>query len=242
MKDLEQLEFVFLTGKRPLSDVPRNSRGNIKQKALQVEGVFRRRDPHPEYEGLMLLETHPRWGQRWGTAEALKKDGVTTAAYNRKYREANKEKIAEHGRKYREENKEQIAEYNRKRYEANKEKIAEQHRKYYAANPEKLREKNRKYREENPEKIAAVRAKRRRKLKTNIKLHKGAQKALHGVYKLRKTLDLCARGAGASSVFHVHHTWPLINEEFCGLHAPWNVEIVTAAENLRLSNRRPTTT
>ena len=242
MKDLEQLEFVFLTGKRPLSDVPRNSCGRIKQQEIQVEGVFRRGDPHPEYDGLRMFETKTRSGQRWVTTEGLERHGVTTAAYNRKYREANKDQIAEQRRKYREENKEQIAEQNRKYYEANKDQIAEQKRKYYVANPEKLREKNRKWREANPEKIAAVRAKRRRRLKTNIKLHKDAQKALQGVYKLRETLDLCARGAGASSVFHVHHTWPLINEEFCGLHAPWNVEIVTAAENLRLSNRRPTTT
>ena len=208
MKDLEQLEFVFLTGKRPFSDVPRDNRGRIKQQEIRVEGVFRRGDPHPEYDGLRLLETNPRWGQRWVTKEALKRYDVKKVEKDRKYYAANREKA-------------------RKYYKANKDQISEYYRKWYA---------------ENKEKIAAKNAKRRRKLKTNIKLHKDAQKALHGVYKLRKTLDLCARGAGASSVFHVHHTWPLINEEFCGLHAPWNVEIVTVAENLRLSNRRPATT
>jgi hypothetical protein len=238
MKDLEQLEFVFLTGKRPLSDVPRDSCGRIKQQEIQVEGVFKRGEPHPEYEGLRLLETSTRRGQRWVTAEALKKDGVTTAAYNRKYREANKDQLVEKDRKYYEANKEEITEKARKWYAANREKK----RKYYEANKDQIAERSRKWREANKEKIAAKDAKRRRRLKTNIQLHKDAQKALHGVYKLRKTLDLCARGAGASSVFHVHHTWPLINEEFCGLHAPWNVEIVTVAENLRLSNRRPTTT
>ncbi|MEK4970667.1 hypothetical protein MKX29_23985 [Cytobacillus sp. FSL R7-0696] len=89
---------------------------------------------------------------------------------SRKYREENREKIAERNRKYREENREKIAESQRKYYEENREKIAERHSKYYEENREniakyyeenrdKIAERMRKYYEENRDKIAEVKRK-----------------------------------------------------------------------------------
>ncbi len=78
-----------------------------------------------------------------------------------KYREANKDKIAEKKRKYREANKDKIAEKSRKYYEANKDKIAESQRKYNEANKDKLAERGRKYREANKEKVAEYQRKYR---------------------------------------------------------------------------------
>ena len=67
--------------------------------------------------------------------------------YQRKYREANKEKVAGYERKYREANKEKIAERDRKYREANREKKLEYNRKYYEANKENIVEQKHKYRE-----------------------------------------------------------------------------------------------
>ena len=72
----------------------------------------------------------------------------------RRYREANKEKIAEGQRRYREANKEKIAEGQRRYREANKEKIAEGQRRYYEANKDKISEDRRRYYEANKEKTA----------------------------------------------------------------------------------------
>ena len=57
------------------------------------------------------------------------------AAYNRKYRQNNKEKIAAKDREYYQENKEKINDQVRKYHQENKEKIAAQKRKRYANDP-----------------------------------------------------------------------------------------------------------
>jgi len=64
---------------------------------------------------------------------------------DRKYDEANREKIRERKRKYDEANPEKTRERHRKYREANREKIRERRRKYYEANREKIRERQRKY-------------------------------------------------------------------------------------------------
>ena len=63
------------------------------------------------------------------------------AAYNRKYRERNKEKIAAH----RERNKEEAAVYMKEYRERNKEKIAAQMKEYCEKNKEEISEKKREY-------------------------------------------------------------------------------------------------
>jgi hypothetical protein len=76
------------------------------------------------------------------------------AEWHKAYREANKEKIAEKKKAWCEANKEKVAEKLKAYYEENKEKIAERIKDYYEANKEKINERNKTYREENKEKIA----------------------------------------------------------------------------------------
>jgi len=61
-----------------------------------------------------------------------------TAIYDKKYREANKEKIKERIKKWREENKEKIAEQRRGYYQRNKNNILELCKQYREKNKEKI--------------------------------------------------------------------------------------------------------
>lgn len=53
-------------------------------------------------------------------------------------------------------------------------------------------------------------------------------KAVKDEWRLRKL---------AGEDVHIDHVIPICSDIVCGLHVPWNLEVITVTENLRKSNR-----
>ena len=103
-----------------------------------------------------LSEYHKHKTGRFGVAPACNK---CKAATDKKYREANKDKIAAWHKKYGEEKKEKIAANGKKYREDHPERKAATGKKYREANKEKIAEYHKKYCQENKEKVAAQKKK-----------------------------------------------------------------------------------
>ena len=52
------------------------------------------------------------------------------------------------------------------------------------------------------------------------------------IYKKCKELN-----ESTGILHHVDHILPLVNPNVCGLHVPWNLQIITATENMKKGNR-----
>ncbi|NBW18858.1 MAG: HNH endonuclease [Caulobacteraceae bacterium] len=141
-------------------------------------------------------------------------------------------------------------------YAKNAESIKEKRRKKYAENPEKelatSRVRSAEWRAANPDKVKAQQPLKSAYKKANR--HKGAallakrraakkqrtpswltEDHLWMIEEAYEIAEVRSRVTGIS--WHVDHICPLQGKTVSGLHVPWNLQVITAAENIAKGNR-----
>jgi hypothetical protein len=198
--------------------VPMKLRGGLEvlnQQALQYKGDFKQGDKHPIYPSVLFRANRSKTMQQWCLQQHIDKAKRRSKGY---YKE-NKAAYYERNKKWGEENKDRLRELQRNWAKTDKGRVH----------------------------VAAKAAKRRGDLKNNMKLTADTLAALKDVYHTRDALTLAARSAGSLEDYHVDHIMPLLpslinfngtqQRPYTGLHAPWNLQILEAKENISKSNR-----
>lgn len=135
----------------------------------------------------------------------------------------------DHKRAFGDQNRDYLAEY-RKNIEHKRAKARE----YYYSNVEKSRLNLRLNQQRNKPLFAALAAKRRaaKLLRTPTWLSAADTHAIKDLYRLA-----AQRTAETGVPWHVDHIVPLQGQSVSGLHVPWNLQLLPAADNIAKHNR-----
>jgi 5-methylcytosine-specific restriction endonuclease McrA len=137
----------------------------------------------------------------------------------------------------------------KKYYQANLVKSRAIRKEYQKENPDKSNLSSKKWKEENPQKVIEM-----NKKWTSLNLDKvNAKGSKYRASKLNATPSWLTEDhikqieqfySSAKALehdngikYHVDHIIPLQGKEVCGLHVPWNLQILSAEENKSKSNR-----
>lgn len=118
--------------------------------------------------------------------------------------------------------------------DANKEKVALYNKEYYVTNKEQIAARNKEWRNSNNERVLNLHYKRRRNIRQATLHISGLSQQIGLIYAeaRRKTAE-------TGVAYSAHHIWPINGERSCGLHVPWNLEVMTKEENDHIGNKEP---
>jgi len=147
----------------------------------------------------------------------------------------NKDLALDKARIYASKNPEKVKLYQSKYRKSDKGRASQKRysQKAYSEDPFKFREKSKNYRQRNPSKRSYWQQTREaRKLKACPEwLTEQQRDDIQRMYDLR---DKFRKIFGVD--YHVDHIVPLQGKNVCGLHVPWNLQILEASMNLKKSN------
>jgi len=107
---------------------------------------------------------------------------------------------------------------------------------WYSKNKTRSAELGRSWRRQHPARALAIAQKRREimVMATPSWLSEAQWDEMDGIYSMARDLT-----AETGEEHQVDHIWPLAGKNSCGLHVPWNLQILTGIENRKKGNSEP---
>ena len=172
----------------------------------------------------------------------IKKDGLCAAcktcrnARKKNHYYKNRESEIASARAWNLANPEAVRASKRASYQRHRERLCRESREKYLLQRDKIAAENTKWRKANPAKCAEIKARRRAaKIQRTPPWLSSAQKSeIFAIYayaaEMRKAL---------STELHVDHIVPLQGPNVCGLHVPWNLQVLRGDDNNQKYNKLP---
>ena len=110
-------------------------------------------------------------------------------------------------------------------------RVQEVRRRYYEANKEKILEGKKQWKKANADRVHEHTRARQAGLKTATPVWVNRE-ALTAIYAQRQEIE-----ARTGIDHHVDHIIPLTHPDVCGLHVPWNLQVIPAVENMSKGNK-----
>lgn len=149
----------------------------------------------------------------------------------REYAISNFDKTKEYQDKYREENREKLRQAKKSYYVENRGKVIQRCSEYQRNNPEKARLRQHKYESTHKGRFAKMTYKNnRRDREKNARLGNVFLKETLAIYRA------CYKMRKEGLNMEVDHIVPISHKDVCGLHVPWNLQIIPSKDNREKGN------